>query len=172
MHFSVSGSFFPFYLWLFLQFSPALHFQKIYENVESIASFHSFIIFFKKLVSLQICVSTSFSLSSILAPIWQAFRLFIGTHVYYPSLYVFHLFFFFYCFSLVVICLLLQLLNNKESTCNAGHSGHMGWIPGLGWKDPQRRKWQCALAFLPRKSHGQRSLAGYSQWGHKESDMT
>ena len=26
--------------------------------------------------------------------------------------------------------------------------------------------------FLPRKSHGQRSLAGYSSWGHKESDMT
>ena len=26
--------------------------------------------------------------------------------------------------------------------------------------------------FLPGKSHGQRSLAGYSPWGHKESDMT
>ena len=26
--------------------------------------------------------------------------------------------------------------------------------------------------FLPRKFHGQRSLAGYSQWGYKESDMT
>ena len=25
---------------------------------------------------------------------------------------------------------------------------------------------------LPGKSHGQRSLAGYSPWGHKESDMT
>ena len=25
--------------------------------------------------------------------------------------------------------------------------------------------------FLPGKSHGQRSLAGYSPWGHKESDM-
>ena len=26
--------------------------------------------------------------------------------------------------------------------------------------------------FLPRESHGQRSLAGYSPWGCKESDMT
>ena len=26
--------------------------------------------------------------------------------------------------------------------------------------------------FLPGKFHGQRSLAGYSPWGHKESDMT
>ena len=25
---------------------------------------------------------------------------------------------------------------------------------------------------LARESHGQRSLAGYSQWGHRESDMT
>ena len=26
--------------------------------------------------------------------------------------------------------------------------------------------------FLPRESHGQRSLAGYSPWGRKKSDMT
>ena len=26
--------------------------------------------------------------------------------------------------------------------------------------------------FLPGKSHGQRSLAGYSPWSHKESDTT
>ena len=26
--------------------------------------------------------------------------------------------------------------------------------------------------FLPGKSHGQRSLAGYSQWGHKELETT
>ena len=35
-----------------------------------------------------------------------------------------------------------------------------------------RRKWQPTLAFLPGESHGQRSLAGYSPWGHKEFDMT
>ena len=26
--------------------------------------------------------------------------------------------------------------------------------------------------FLPRESHGQRSLEGYSPWGRKESDTT
>ena len=29
------------------------------------------------------------------------------------------------------------------------------------------RKWQPTPVFLPGKSHGQRSLAGYSLWGHK-----
>ena len=28
------------------------------------------------------------------------------------------------------------------------------------------------LVFLPGKSHGQRSLAGYSPWGGKESNTT
>ena len=35
-----------------------------------------------------------------------------------------------------------------------------------------RRKWQPAPVFLPGKSYGQRSLAGYSPWGRKELDMT
>ena len=44
-------------------------------------------------------------------------------------------------------------------------------IPGVG-KIPWRRKWQPTPVFLPGISHGQRSLAGYSPWGCKESDMT
>ena len=39
-------------------------------------------------------------------------------------------------------------------------------------KIPERRKWQPTPVFLPGKSHGQRSLAGYRPWGHKELDMT
>ena len=35
-----------------------------------------------------------------------------------------------------------------------------------------RRKWQPTPVFLPGKSHGQRSLAGYSPWGRKESETT
>ena len=35
-----------------------------------------------------------------------------------------------------------------------------------------RRKWQSTPVFLPGEFNGQRSLAGYSLWGHKESDMT
>ena len=35
-----------------------------------------------------------------------------------------------------------------------------------------RWKWQPTPAFLPGKSYGQRSLLGYSPWGHKELDVT
>ena len=40
------------------------------------------------------------------------------------------------------------------------------------WKIPWRQEWQPTPVFLPRESHGQRSLAGYSPWDHKESDTT
>ena len=56
----------------------------------------------------------------------------------------------------------------KKSTCNAGD---LGSIPGLG-RFPWRREQLPSLVFLPREIHGQRSLAGYSPWGHKESDTT
>ena len=32
---------------------------------------------------------------------------------------------------------------------------------------PWRRAWQPTPVFLPGESHGQRSLVGYSPWGHK-----
>ena len=35
-----------------------------------------------------------------------------------------------------------------------------------------RREWHPTPVFLPGDSHGQRSLAGYSPWGCKESDTT
>ena len=35
-----------------------------------------------------------------------------------------------------------------------------------------RKKWRPTAVFLPGKSHGQRSLAGYSPWVCKESDTT
>ena len=39
-------------------------------------------------------------------------------------------------------------------------------------KTPERRKQQPTPVFLPGESLGQRSLAGYSPWGRKESDTT
>ena len=42
------------------------------------------------------------------------------------------------------------------------------WVRKIPW----RRKWQPTPVFLPRKSHWQRILAGYSPWGHKELDTT
>ena len=45
-------------------------------------------------------------------------------------------------------------------------------VQSLGWKDPLERKWKPSPVFSPGKSHGQRSLVGYSPWGLKESDPT
>ena len=56
----------------------------------------------------------------------------------------------------------------KASACSAGDQGS---IPGSG-RFPWRRKWQLTPVFSPGKSHGQRSLIGYSPWGRKELDMT
>ena len=41
-----------------------------------------------------------------------------------------------------------------------------------GGKILWRREWLPTPVFLPGEFHGQRSLVGYSPWGHKESDMT
>ena len=46
----------------------------------------------------------------------------------------------------------------------------MSSIPGIG-SFPWRRAWQSFPVFFSGELHGQRSLAGYSPWGHKESDM-
>ena len=35
-----------------------------------------------------------------------------------------------------------------------------------------RRKWQSTPVFLPGDFCGQKSLVGYSPWGHKKSDTT
>ena len=46
--------------------------------------------------------------------------------------------------------------------------GFDSWIGKIPW----RRQWQSTPVLLPGKSHGWRSLVGYSPWGHKESDTT
>ena len=58
--------------------------------------------------------------------------------------------------------------DGKESAFNAGDPG---LIPGSG-RFTWRRKWHSIPVFLPGKSHGWRSLAGYSPWGCKELDTT
>ena len=42
------------------------------------------------------------------------------------------------------------------------------WVRKIPW----RREWKPIPEFLPGEFHGQKSLVGYSPWGHKESDMT
>ena len=59
----------------------------------------------------------------------------------------------------------------KELACQGRRLKRCGFNPWVG-KIPWRRKWQPTPVFLPRESHGQRSLVGHGPWGHKESDMT
>ena len=42
------------------------------------------------------------------------------------------------------------------------------WVRKIPWK----KEWLPTVVFFPGESHGQRSLVGYSPWGHKESDTT
>ena len=59
----------------------------------------------------------------------------------------------------------------KEPTCQCRTGKRRGFDPWVG-KLPWRRKWQPTPVFLPGKSHGQRSLVGYSPWDHIKADTT
>jgi len=65
----------------------------------------------------------------------------------------------------------LQIWSSTESTCQCRSYRRQGFDLWVG-KIPWRRKWQPTPVFLPGKSHGQRSLVGYSPWDSKESEVT
>ena len=46
------------------------------------------------------------------------------------------------------------------------------WVQPLGQEDPLEKEMATTPVLLPGKSHGWKSLVGYSLWGCKESDMT
>ena len=58
--------------------------------------------------------------------------------------------------------------DGKETTCNAGD---LGSIPGLGRSPGGEHGNPLQYSCLENPS-GQRSLADYSSWSHKELDMT
>ena len=72
-----------------------------------------------------------------------------------------------YLFSLCLFNILVLLTGfpggpeDKVSACNARDPGR---------KIPWRRQWQPTPVILPGRSHGWRSLVGYSPCGRKESD--
>ena len=57
-------------------------------------------------------------------------------------------------------------LSGEESAWQCTTHGFNPWVEKVPW----RRKWQPIPGLLPGKSHGQRSLVGYSPRGHKELD--
>ena len=56
--------------------------------------------------------------------------------------------------------------SGKNSACQCKRLRRHGFNPWVR-KTPLRRKWQPASLFLSGKSHGQRSLVGYSPWSHR-----
>ena len=58
--------------------------------------------------------------------------------------------------------------SDKEPACQCRRVGFHPWVRKIPW----RRQWKPTPVFLPGESHGQRSQAGYSQWGGKELNMT
>ena len=61
--------------------------------------------------------------------------------------------------------------SGKEASCQRKRHKKCGFYAWLR-KIPSGRDWQPAPVFLPGKSHGQGSLAGYSPLGHEELDTT
>ena len=56
--------------------------------------------------------------------------------------------------------------DGRELICNPGdHDASL--VKKISWW----REWQPSLVFLAGELHGQRSLAGYSPWAHKESEQ-
>ena len=55
--------------------------------------------------------------------------------------------------------------DGTESACN-----EVDLVQYWCWEDPppRRRKWLPTPVFLPGEHQGQKSLEGYSPWGHKE----
>ena len=60
----------------------------------------------------------------------------------------------------------------KNPPANAGDRRKRQEFDRWAGKIPWRRAWQPTPVFLPGESHGQRSLVGYSPWGHKELNST
>ena len=61
---------------------------------------------------------------------------------------------------------LLRWLSDKEFACQCRRHTFDLWVRKMLWS----RKWLPTPVFLPGKSHGWRSLAGYSPYDHKESN--
>jgi len=60
------------------------------------------------------------------------------------------------------------LSGKKKFLLQCRRCGFDPWVRKIPW----RRAWQPTPVFFPGKSHGQRSLEGYSPWGPKELDRT
>ena len=69
------------------------------------------------------------------------------------------------------LCPLMGFPGSSAGKEYAYNAGGLGSIPGLG-RDPGEGHGNPPQYSCLENPHGQKSLVGYSPWGHKESDMT
>ena len=98
------------------------------------------------------------NLCTVVSQIWHGKTDFWYSH---------RLFFLFVCFK--YSHLRASLLSRWERICLQCRRPRFDpWVRKIHW----RRGWPSTLIFFPGKPHGQRSLAAYSLWDHKELDTT
>ena len=90
--------------------------------------------------------------------------------LYGVCVYVYHIFFIHLsvenCFH--VLAIVNITVGGSDGKASVYNVGDMGLIPGSG-RFPWRRKWQPTPVLLPGKSHGRRSLVGYTVHGVPKS---
>ena len=84
-------------------------------------------------------------------------------HSIHPSGNNFRILFFFFNLTKLPWWLIQQRI-----CLQCGRPRFNPWVRKMLW----RREWLLTSVFLSGEFHGQRSLAGCSPWGHKESNMT
>ena len=88
--------------------------------------------------------------------------------IFFPSKYLDQMFIFpkLKPFAYKWVFLVAQMVKNPPAMRET-------WVQSPGWEDPLEKGMVLPTpVFLPGEFHGQRSLAGYSPLGRKESDMT
>ena len=74
--------------------------------------------------------------------------------------------------SLTAVASLVDFPGGSDSKESAFNAGDARLIPGSARSLGGGNSNPPTLVFLSGKSHGQRRLAGYSSWGHKELNTT
>ena len=102
---------------------------------------------------------------------WRQLSNWACTHhiqIYYTMHIMSKLYIYIYISVCIGIYRLPWWLRQWKTGLQCRRSGLSPWVGKVLW----RREWLLTSVFLSTESQRQRSLAGYSPWGHKELDMT